>query len=93
MVGEFLNEALVPKDIGYITWHLDPDSLGTFKSFVNVGIWDDEKAFHEQIGQYFNDDMPVKDFEMYRRRRIALRPECWRMGDAKLPVQDSGGVL
>jgi len=93
LVGEFLSEVLTPKDFPYITWHLDPDSLGDNKSYVNVGTWGDEKAFQEQIGNKFNDDKPMLSFEKYRRRRILLRPKCWRMGDANLPEHDSGGVM
>jgi hypothetical protein len=93
LVGEFLSETLNQKEYPYITWHMDPDSLNDHKSFVNVGTWVDEKAFHEQIGKNFNDDKPMLPFEKYRRLRIVLRPKCWRMGHGKLPVDDSSSVL
>ncbi|MDE2229788.1 MAG: hypothetical protein KGL11_12215 [Alphaproteobacteria bacterium] len=92
LVGEFLSETMTPKDFPYITWHMDPDTLGDHKSFVNAGIWADEEAFHEQIGKNFNDDKPMLPFEKYRRRRIVLRPNSQRIGMAKLPSVDSAGV-
>lgn len=93
LVGEFLSETLAPGDFPYITWHIDPDNLGDHKSFVNVGTWADENAFQKQIGNKFNDDKPMLSFEKYRRRRMVVRPKCWRMGDGRLPIHDSGGVL
>ena len=35
--------------------------------FVNVGTWADCDEFEEQIGKYFNDDRPIKCFELERR--------------------------
>ena len=93
LIGEFLSETLSQKDFPHITWHIDPDRLDDHKSFVNVGTWADEKAFHEQIGKNFNDDRPILPFEKYRRLRIVLRPKCWRMGQGQLPVNDSVSVL
>lgn len=93
LIGEILSDSLSPRDFSYITWHLDSESFGNNKSFVNVGTWSDGDKFHEQIGQYFNDDKPMLAFEKYRRRRTVLRPRCWRMGDGKLPAHDSAGVL
>jgi hypothetical protein len=34
LVAELLNEVKTPKDLWYITWHLDPDSLGDFVSYL-----------------------------------------------------------
>jgi hypothetical protein len=93
LIGEFLSETLGAKDFPWITWHMDPDGLADHKSFVNVGMWTDEKAFHEQIGKNFNDDRPMLPFEKYRRLRIVLRPKCWRMGHGRLPAIDSSSVL
>jgi hypothetical protein len=90
LVAEMLSEAQTPKDFPYATWSLDPESLGTFKSYVNVGVWDDDNAFQEQVGQYFNDDKPPLDFEKFRRRRAVLKPGSWRRGQAKLPETGSG---
>ena len=76
-----------------MTWEFDKAKGDTYKTFVNVAIWDNADAFQEQIGKYFNDDNPLKDFEAERRVRMVLEPVCWRMGDASLPKHDSGGVL
>ena len=93
LVAELLTEVKTPKDLWYITWHLDPDSLGDFVSYLNVGIWQDDAAFEQQIARYFNDSGPLRDFEKYRRRRVVLNPVAWRRGRADLPTADPAGVL
>lgn len=60
---------------------------------MNVGTWANRDEFEEQIGRYFNDDKPIAPFELERRVRTVLKPVCWRVGEASLPVHDSGGVL
>ena len=92
LVGEFLSTVGNKTDFPYITWDID-DDVDDYKTFVNVGIWADAQKFHDQIGQYFNDGKPTKDFEFERRVRTVLEPACWRMGDSALPTHDSGGVL
>lgn len=88
LVAEFLSEAAKLKDYPYITWHLDQDHLGNFKSFVNVGIWSDEKAFYEQVAKNFNDDKLMEPFEAYRRRRVIIKPDSWRIGKSNPPSTD-----
>jgi hypothetical protein len=92
LVGEFLSEPGSVKQFPYITWHLDAEALGDHKPYVNVAFWSDAEAFREQIAQYFNDGAEMKPFEKYRRRRIVLKPDSWRMGNARLPEKDSEGV-
>jgi hypothetical protein len=93
LVGEFLSEPGSLKDFPYITWHLDPESLGDHKPFVNVAFWADEQAFRSQIAPKFNDDLPMLPFEKYRRRRVVLQPDSWRIGAARLPMSSSEGVV
>ena len=91
LVGEFLSEVELEK---YTTWDLrDGSTRREGKLFVNVGIWANRDEFEEQIAKYFNDDKPIESFELERRVRTVLKPVGWRMGDASLPVHDSGGVL
>jgi hypothetical protein len=92
LVAEFLSDSLKIADFPYITWHLDPESLGDFRSYVTVGIWQDSDAFKEQVANYFNDDKPLLRFEKYRRRRVIYRPVGWRIGGTTLPDKDSLGV-
>jgi hypothetical protein len=92
LVAEFLSDSLPMTEFPYITWHLDSESLGNFKSYVTVGIWDDAEAFHEQVASYFNDNKPLLPFEKYRRRRVIFRPVDWRIGEKSLPTDDSAGV-
>lgn len=92
LIAEFLSDSLKPSDLPFITWHLDEQSLGNFRSYVTVGIWADGDAFAEQIAQYFNDDKPMLPFEQFRRRRVVFRPVEWRIGDAAMPEEDTPGV-
>lgn len=98
LVAEFLSDSLprLPtEDFPFqipITWHLDLESLGDFKSYVTAGIWADAKSFWEQVGSYFNDDNPMYEFEKYRRRRVIFQPVEWRIGKTSLPPDDSLGV-
>ena len=93
LVGEFLSEIGSRERYDYITWDFEKPEGDAYKIFVNVAIWADAGAFQEQIGQYFNDNNPLKDFEAERRVRTVLEPACWRIGDASLPKYDSDGVL
>lgn len=93
LVGEFLSEIGSKEQYDYITWDFEEPLDDTYKTFVNVAIWDDGEAFQQQIGQYFNDKKPLMEFEAERRVRTVLQPACWRMGDAPPPIHDSGGVL
>jgi hypothetical protein len=92
LIAEFLSGSLPMSEFPYITWHLDAESLGNFKSFVTVGLWQDAEAFRKQIACYFNDTKPMLPFEKYRRRRVVFKPVGWRIGDAAMPVSDSIGV-
>jgi hypothetical protein len=92
LIAEFLSDSLPMSDFPYITWHLDADSLGDFKSYVTVGIWKDAAAFSEQVSNYFNDGKPLLPFEKYRRRRVVFRPIAWRRGEAPIVEADSVGV-
>lgn len=92
LIGEFLSDSLPIADFPYITWHLDSESLGDFKSYVTVGLWRNAAAFKEQIAAYFNDGKALLPFEKYRRRRVVFRPVCWRLGQASIPRTDSDGV-
>ena len=92
LVAEFLSEPLSAKVFADTTWHLDQDSLGDFKSFVNVAVWRDAEDFHEQVARHYNDDRPMLPFEKYRRRRVVADSSNWRVGSFKLPAEDSAGV-
>lgn len=93
LIAEFLSDSLNPSDFPFITWHLDEQSLGNFRSYVTVGIWADGDAFADQIAQYFNDDRPMLAFEQFRRRRVVFNPVEWRVGSAPMPVADTPGVV
>jgi|SRR5882724_2937648 len=92
LIAEFVSDTLPMANFPYITWHLDPESLGNFKSYVTIGLWADAANFQEQVAQYFNDDQPLLVFEKYRRRRVIFEPVGWRVGETLLPGGDSPGV-
>ena len=89
LIGEFLSAPCDMSELPWITWDLAA-SDGAYRSFVNVGLWRDAEDFQDQIGKYFNRDAAPKAFEYERRRRTILRPQCWRIGESGLPVQDHG---
>lgn len=91
LVGEFLSQPTGHEKYSWVTW----DLRGTedYTPYINVGMWADAEEFHTQIGKYFKPEKEKEDFEFEIRTRSLLTPDCWRMGDWKLPVHDSGGVL
>ena len=92
LIAEFLSQSLPMAQFPFITWHLDAESLGNFKSYVTVGIWQDAADFAKQVAGYFNDENPLLPFEQYRRRRVVFKPAEWRIGCASMPTLDSPGV-
>lgn len=92
LIAEFVSDTLPMANFPYITWHLDPESLGNFKSYVTIGLWADADTFGKEVAKYFNDDKPLLLFEKYCRRRVIFSPVGWRIGNTKLPEGDSPGV-
>lgn len=97
LVGEFLSDLVAADSIStpFITWLLSEpgaDVAAGARHFVNVGIWSSEAAFVTEIAADFGDDAPMRPFELRRRRRLMLKPGCWRVGASRLPSSDSAGV-
>ena len=92
LIGEFLSEACHTSEFPWITWDL-VGCEGVYRSFVNVGMWNNADDFHEQIGKYFAGPAERRSFEHEVRTRTILRPTCWRIGDSNLPPHDSEGTL
>ena len=93
LIGEFLSEPQSPEEYPWITWDI-MGCEGKYRSFINVGCWVNAEEFHEQVGKYIPETpSKKKDFEYELRIRTVLKPKCWRMGDASIPVHDSGGTL
>ena len=93
MIGEFLSEPSPKDSFPWITWDLNEEIGAGVVRYINVGLWADAAAFQDQIKNYFNPSSGPNEFEYELRRRALLKPKCWRMGDWKLPIHDSGGVL
>ena len=91
LVGEFLSEAHSTAEYSWINWQLTGCEQ-EYRSFVNVGLWSNPEDFQEQVGKYFAECTSSKGFEFGPRQRVVLKPKCWRVGCAKLPCLDSGGV-
>ena len=92
LIGEFLSEACHTSEFPWITWDLT-GCEGVYRSFINVGMWNNADDFHEQIGKYFAGPSERKSFEYEVRTRTILRPTCWRIGHSDLPLHDSRGTL
>lgn len=89
--GEFLSEPTGHETYPWVTADIRSGS-DDFTAFINVGLWRDAEAFHEQIGQYFDPAKGKLDFEYELRTRALLTPHCWRLGTWPLPTIDSEGV-
>ena len=91
LIGELLTEPGSESDYDWITWPLT-ESDAEYKSFVTVGCWSSADEFHAQVGQYFETAIGLQTFEFAPRVRTVLTPVCRRMGNGRLPVDDSHGV-
>jgi len=93
MIGEFLSEPSPKVSFLWITWDLNEEIAADVVRYINVGLWADAAAFHDQIKGYFDPSSGPKEFEYELRRRALLKPKCWRVGGWTLPIGDSDGVL
>ena len=96
LIGEYLSK-VERRDTTYryISWPIMCDNLAHEEQcthYINVGIWNSHARFFEEVGQYMKDDKPPVDYEVQRRRRVAITPAEWRKGPAPLPPQDSPGT-
>ena len=89
LIGEFLSEPIRAEDVKYPIDIILPDEEKPYVSFVNVGIWKDEKSFYDQVGKYIPPQGKTREFEQYPRRRIPLEPKFWRRGKFQLPVENN----
>ena len=90
MAGEFLSE---PDGHVKFPWVTEDLRHGDASRFINVGLWASAEAFQKQIARYFDPAAGKLPFEFELRRRALLTPACWRVGDWRLPIRDSDGVL
>ena len=93
LVGKFLSATAGTSKFDWINWDDLADKPGCYRSFINVGIWQDAAVFQDQVAKYFpTDKTDKKDFEYEPRVRALLTPEHWRIGGRRLPTCDSDGV-
>jgi hypothetical protein len=95
LIGEYLSEVKADTDHPWITWPIrcaNDHNQRQCAHFINVGIWESATRFHEEIADKFNDDRPIAEFEIERRRRVLVQPIHWRTGKPVLPSVDSPGV-
>jgi hypothetical protein len=96
LIGEFLST--VERKGGahpYITWPIaceDPSLEESCVHYINVALWTSHQRFFEEVGHLMNDDQPIRDFEIERRRRVTVAPTEWRVSSACLPAEDSEGT-
>ena len=96
LIGEYLSRV---EERGsaypYITWPIACDNLAHEERcthYINVGIWDSHQRFFDEVGHNMKDDKDISDFEIERRRRVAITPKEWRRGPEILPDGDSPGT-
>jgi hypothetical protein len=96
LIGEFLSKLeRKSNEYPYITWPIecdDPTNEEKCVHYINVALWSSHKRFYEEVGHNMRDDQPIQQFEIERRRRVAVTPAEWRIGPAKLPTDDSDGT-
>ena len=71
LIGEFLSNIVPGQQLPYPVHLLAPDVEVEHVTFVNVGIWRDERAFETAIGQYIPTNGSLLDFEAAPRKRYA----------------------
>jgi hypothetical protein len=96
LIGEFLSKV---EHRGhshpYITWPIACDNLAHEANcvhYINVALWTSHQRFFEEVGHLMNDDKPIFDFEIERRRRVTVTPTEWRVSTGGLPATDSQGT-
>jgi hypothetical protein len=93
LIGEFLSEPCDVEDERLKTFKLG--EVGEISDqkvvLVNVGIWRPIEDFNAQVARDMKvNDAEKREFEVEVRLRVLMNPIAWRLGDAQLPVHDSG---
>ena len=92
LIGEFLAEPGSKDEYSWITWSL-AGCEGQYRSFVTVGCWSSADEFHAQIKNYFETKVGAQEFEFAPRVRTIMNSLYCRIGNGRLPVHDSDGVM
>lgn len=96
LIAEFLSKVEGKSEkYPYITWPIACENAAHEADcvhYINVALWTSHDRFFDEIGRKMNDDKPIEDFEIERRRRVAVTPVEWRVSDGKLPDHDSDGT-
>ena len=96
LIGEFLSRAEKRgASYPYVTWPIVCANLAHEENcthYINVGLWNSHERFYEEVGKNMKDDKDKEDFEIERRRRVAITAAEWRIGPAQLPSNDSPGT-
>jgi len=93
LIGEFLSEPCDVEDERLKSFKLaEIGELSDQKVvLINVGMWKSLEDFNAQVAHYMKvTDAEKREFEFEVRLRILLNPAAWRLGDAQLPIHDSG---
>jgi hypothetical protein len=96
LIGEFLSKVERRDEAHpYITWPIiceNPAHEENCVHYINVALWTSHQRFFEEVGPLMNDDRPISDFEIERRRRVTVTPTEWRVAVGRLPAEDSEGT-
>jgi hypothetical protein len=93
LIGEFLSQPLRPAETGLFQNGVALQDTPAYYSFINLGLWEDVRAFQEQIDRpYRQRGLAKLPFEYAKCQGILLQPCQWRLGTASLPARDQLGT-
>ena len=91
--GEFLSRPVKPEETGLFHNGVALHDTPAYYAFINIALWEDVKAFQEQIDRpYRQRGLSKLPFEYAKCQGIVLQPCQWRLGTASLPAQDQLGT-
>jgi hypothetical protein len=93
LIGEFLSQPLRPEETGLFQNGVALQDTPAYYSFINLGLWEDVRAFQEQIDRpYRQRGLAQLPFEYAKCQGLLLHPCQWRLGTASLPAWDQLGT-
>lgn len=89
LVGEYLSRPMTSEEAGFECGLLGLPRTDQFESFFNIALWDDFESFRrEVIDPHAGSPKEPRPFEYGYRQRLALKPQLWRAGLSKPPMED-----
>jgi hypothetical protein len=83
----------LPEETGLFQNGVALQDTPAYYSFVNLGLWEDVRAFQEQIDRpYRQRGLAKLPFAYAKCQGLLLQPCQWRLGTASLPARDQLGT-